>query len=314
MDLHENARSCPASRALLVERVLRQGWSVEDAAQAGGLSGRAAYVWLRRYRAEGEAGLKDRSSRPRRSPTRTPEATINRIVELRKQRLSMSEIAAKEGVSPSTVSRWLKRAGLSKLPQLAPPEPLRRYEKQWPGELLHLDIKKLGRIKRVGHRITGNRRLRGRGAGWEFVHVAVDDASRLAYVEVLDNEQATTAAGFLERAVAWFREHDVVVQRIMTDNGPCYLSRLFTNLLSSLGIRHARTRPYRPRSNGKAERFIQTLLREWAYAFAFPSSNLRTQLLPHYLHFYNHHREHSALGKQPPLSRIDLNNVVRIDS
>jgi transposase InsO family protein len=224
----------------------------------------------------------------------------------------MAEIAWKTGVSQSTVARWLKVAGLSRLPQLAPPEPVRRYEKQYPGELLHLDTKKLGRIRGIGHRITGDKSKRGRGAGWEFAHVAIDDASRLAYVEMLDDEKTTTAIGFLERAAAWYRAHGIEIQGVLTDNGSCYVSKAFGRLCRALGVKHCRTRPYRPRTNGKAERFIQTLLREWAYAFPFTSSGKRTWLLDHYLHFYNHHREHTALGRRPPLSRVNLNNVVRI--
>lgn len=314
MDLHQNARSCPASRVLLVERVTNCGWTVRDAAAAAGMSESRAYHWLRRFRQQGVDGLLDRSSRPLTSPHRTPQEAIDRILELRRQRLGMSEIASRSGVCVSTVARWLHRAGLNRLPLLAPPEPVRRYAKQYPGELLHLDIKKLGRIRGIGHRITGNRRDTSPGAGWEFVHVAIDDASRLSYVEVLPDEQATTAIGFLERSLAWYRKHGVQIQRLLTDNGSCYVSRAFAHSCQRHQLKHSRTRPYRPRTNGKAERFIQTLLREWAYAFPFTSSAKRTWLLSHYLHFYNHHREHTALGRRPPLSMINLNNVVRIHS
>ena len=193
----------------------------------------------------------------------------------------------------------------------APPEPLRRYEKQLPGELLHLDTKKLGRIAGAGHRVTGQRQHRSRGIGWEYVHVAIDDASRVAYVEVLEDERAETAVSFLQRAHRWFADRGVTTLRVLTDNGSAYLSRAFAAACRGLGLRHSRTRPYRPRTNGKAERLIQTLLREWAYGFAFDSSAARRQLLLPYLHFYNHHRAHLALGGRPPISRLGLNNLVR---
>lgn len=314
MDLHKNARSCPASRALMVRRVLEEGWTVRKAAEAQGLSERAAYRWLARYRAEGMEGLEDRSSRPQRMTNRTPEKRIRKIVSLRLRRMSGAEIACRTGVPRSTVARWLARVGMGRLRQLAPPEPIRRYQKEHPGELLHLDIKKLGKIRGVGHRITGDKRKRARGVGWEFVHVAIDDASRLAYVEVLADEKGPTAATFLRRAVKWFEKQGVTTQKILTDNGACYISNAFQQVCSLLGVKHSRTRPYRPRTNGKAERFIQTLIREWAYAFTFHTSAARVHLLPRYLHFYNHHRAHSALGGQPPVSRLNLNNLVRINS
>lgn len=314
MDLHKNARSCPESRALLVRRVIEEGWTVRRAAEALGLSERAAYRWLARYRAEGSVGLVDRSSRPQRIPGRTPRERVAEIIVLRHRRYSGAEIACRTGIPRSTVARWLRRAGLGRLQQLAPPEPIRRYEKKHPGELLHLDIKKLGKIRGVGHRITGDKAKRARGVGWEFVHVAIDDNSRLAYVEVLDDERGQTASEFLRRAVAWFADREVAVRRILTDNGSCYVSKVFANTLSLLNLKHSRTRPYRPRTNGKAERFIQTLTREWAYAFTFQTSAARVHLLPKYLHFYNHHRAHSALGGQPPVSRLCLNNVVGIHS
>jgi transposase InsO family protein len=206
--------------------------------------------------------------------------------------------------------------GLGRLPQLAAPEPLRRYEKDRPGELVHLDIKKLGRIEGVGHRITGQRQHqhRHRGLGWEFVHVAIDDSSRMAYAEVLENERASTASSFLRRAVSWFADKGITVERLLTDNGSCYRANQFANLCQQLSLKHSKTRPYRPRTNGKAERFIQTLQREWAYAFTFHSSTERSDLLPRYLHFYNHHRAHTALGARSPISRLSLNNAVRINN
>ena len=314
MDLHKNARSCPASRALMVRRVMEEGWTVKRAAEAQGLSERAAYRWLGRYRAEGIKGLQDRSSRPKRIPSKTSKRHLKKIVRMRYQGLSGAEIACRTGVPRSTVARWLARAGMGRLKQLAPPEPIRRYQKEHPGELLHLDIKKLGKIRGVGHRITGDKRKRARGVGWEFVHVAIDDASRLAYVEVLADERGNTAAAFLQRAVTWFDIQGVNIRKILTDNGACYISNAFQKICRLLGVKHSRTRPYRPRTNGKAERFIQTLIREWAYAFTFHTSAARVLLLPKYLHFYNHHRAHSALGGQPPASRLNLNNVMRINS
>ncbi len=312
MDLHQNARSCPASRAVLVERVIKQGRTVREAAGSIGMSERRAYVWLARFRVEGEAGLHDRSSRPHRIAGRMPAERLERALALRRDKRSASEIAGMVGVPRSTVARWLRRHGVGRLRQLAPPEPARRYQKGLPGELLHLDVKKLGRIRGIGHRITGDRRDTHRGAGWEFVHVAIDDASRLAYAEVLEDERGPTATAFLRRAVGFFANSGVPIQALLTDNGSCYLSRAFATTCRELNLTHQRTRPYRPRTNGKAERLIQTLQREWAYAFPFPSSRLRTALLTRYLHFYNCHRAHASLGGLPPISR--LNNVVRNNS
>jgi len=309
MDLHQNARSCPASRELLVFRVRRLGWKVGDAARAAGLSDRRAYTWL--ARAKREPAMVDRSSRPHVSPRQTPAELVAAILRLRAQRLSGREIAMRLGVARSTTARWLQRNQLGRLPRLAPPEPLRRYEKQLPGELLHLDTKKLGRIAGLGHRVTGRRQHRNRGIGWEYVHVAIDDASRAAYVEVLDDERGDTAAGFLSRAYRWFAERGVVTQRVLTDNGSAYVSRAFAEQSQALGIKRSRTRPYRPRTNGKAERLIQTLLREWAYGLPFTSSAERQALLPRYLHFYNHHRAHLALDGKAPVTKLYLNNLVR---
>jgi len=247
-------------------------------------------------------------------PVRTPKEKVEEILMLRLQRMTAAEIAERTHVPRSTVARWIRRAGLGRLKQLAPPEPIRRYERQHPGDLLHMDIKKLGRILGLGHRITGDKTRRARGVGWEYVHVAIDDNSRLAYVEVLDDERAHSAVSFLHRAVTWFAEHGVTVRRVLTDNGSCYIANAFAASCSRLNLKHSRTRPYRPRTNGKAERFIQTLTREWAYAFAFHTSDARAQLLPLYLHFYNHHRAHSALARQPPVSRLNLNNVLRTHS
>lgn len=314
MDLHQNARSCPASRALLVDRVLREGWSVQRAAEAQGLSARSAYRWLGRYQEAGAPGLQDRSSRPHCIPRRLGKEKQEELMVLRQARLRGAEIAGRLGIPRSTVSRWLRRLGMGRLAQLAPPEPIRRYEKSRPGELLHVDIKKLGRFEGVGHRITGRGRHRSYRVGWEFVHVAIDDASRVAYVEVLENQKSSSAQVFLQRALAWFADRGVRIERLLTDNGPCYTAAGFANVCQQLGLKHSRTRPYRPRTNGKAERFIQTLQREWAYAFAFNNSEERAAVLPSYLHFYNHHRAHAALHARPPMSRLSLNNAVRINS
>jgi transposase InsO family protein len=244
-------------------------------------------------------------------PTRTPAARRAEILALRYQRLTGREIAVRLGLPRSTVARILKQAGLGRLRSLEAPEPVRRYEKQIPGELIHVDTKKLGKIRGVGHRVTGKRQPGNRGIGWEFAHVCVDDHSRLAYVEILPNERQDSAIAFLERAVAWFGDKGVQVRAVMTDNAPCYLAKRFVATCRQLGLRIVRIRPYRPRTNGKAERFIQTLLREWAYRWVYRSSSQRAQRLLLYLHFYNFHREHLALGALPPISRLpNLNNVL----
>jgi transposase InsO family protein len=317
MKLHGNARTCPPSRRLLVERIEAEGWSRRMAAEAAGVSERTASKWLARWRAEGEAGLLDRSSAPHRIPHRTPERRRRLVLALRRLRLSAAEIAASLEMPLSTVSALLTRAGLGRLSRLRPPEPPNRYERRRAGELLHIDVKKLGRIARPGHRITGTRALPGYqrkayNRGWEFVHACVDDASRLAYVEVLADERRESAGAFLERAVAWYRARGIRVERVMTDNGNAYRSSHYALACRRLGLRHLRTRPYRPRTNGKAERFIQTLLREWAYACLYRDSEERVRALPEWLRYYNYNRPHGSLGRQPPGARLDeLNNVAR---
>ena len=310
MDVHKNARSCPASRALLVERVSIEGWSVADAAEAIGVSSRTGWKWLSRYRAEGVVGLRDRSSRPQRI-RRIGKRVFQRIVDLRRSRLTCRRIARLVGRSRATVARAVGTVGLSRLRYLEPVVPVQRYERSRPGELLHIDIKKLGRIGRVGHRITGRRQGPHLGSGWEYAYVCVDDASRIAYAEVLRDQGRATACAFLRRTVAWFEKLGVSAERVMTDNGGCFISRMFRTSCGALGLRHIRTRPYTPRTNGKVERLIQTLIREWAYALPYPKSRQRTLMLPSYLHFYNHHRAHSALSDQPPISRLVMNNLVR---
>jgi transposase InsO family protein len=313
MNAHSRARTCPLSRVLLVRRVREQAWRIERAADAAGISVRTAYKWLARQRDEGFAGLQDRGSRPRRSPRRTPDEWRAVILELRQARWPGRRIAQQLGLPYATVARILQRAGQGRLPPPAPPEPVRRYERSRPGELLHLDVKKLGRIGRVGHRIHGDRTTRVRGIGWEYVHVAIDDHSRLAYAETLRDERGATTVAFLRRAIAWFQRLGVRVEQVMTDNGSAYVSRRFAQVCAQLQLRHLRTRPYRPCTNGKAERFIQTLLREWAYVRPYPTSTARAKVLRPWLAYYNRERPHASLGQRSPFTRLpsDLNNVVR---
>jgi transposase InsO family protein len=316
MKLHANARTCPKSRRLLVER-LEAGWSPGSAAEAAGVSERTAAKWLARWRAEGGPGLEDRSSAPRRIPSRLPADRLQAIEALRRLRMTAAEIAEVLGMALSTVSRWLAKIGLGKRSRLAPPEPPNRYERKRPGELIHVDVKKLGRIqggagKRVrgGHRSPYNRQatdgagVRRNTVGWEFVHVCVDDATRLAYVEVLPDEKGATAAGFLHRAVAWFEGMGIGVERVLSDNGSCYRSEVHARACAELGMRHLFTRPYRPRTNGKAERFIQTLTNRWAYGAIYGSSAERTAALSGWLDHYNFRRGHGSLGHRPPAARL----------
>ena len=304
MNNHRHARTTFASRALLVERVQRQGWKLREAAEAFGISERTAGKWLRRFESEGLEGLKDRSSRPHRQPGKTPPSREAMVLALRELRFTAARIALVLGLPKATVARVLGRHGQSRLPPLRPAEPIVRYEWKRPGDLIHLDTKKLGRIVRIGHRITGNRLDHVRGAGWEYVHVCIDDASRLAYVEVLGDEKGTTVAAFLKRATAWYAERGVKVRRVMTDNGSGYVSKVFAGACKSLRQRHLRTRPYTPKTNGKAERLVQTLLREWAYAQPYPHSRIRTAALRPWLRYYNEHRPHAGLNSLPPISRL----------
>jgi len=308
MDLHSGARTCPASRALLVRRIRAEQWTVDAAAKAAGISVRTAYKWLARARA-GE--LHDRSSRPHRSPRATPEPWRALILELRRCRLTGAQIAHRLKLRRSTVARVLRRAGLARLLSLAPPEPVVRYEHQRPGDLLHLDVKKLGRFRRPGHRIHGDRQRCSPDVGWEFVHIAIDDYSRVAYVEVLPNELGITTAAFLQRALAWFRRRGIRVRRILSDNGSPYVSKVFRADCAAQHVRHLRTRPYRPQTNGKAERFIQTLLREWAYVRPYPTSGRRRGALPGWLRHYNFHRPHGSLDGLPPISRLGVRREQR---
>jgi transposase InsO family protein len=315
MDVHQNARTTPHSRMLMVER-LNGGWSVAATAAAFGVDPKTVRKWRARHAAEGEAGVRDRSSRPHQSPTRLDAAAEAQIVALRQERLSGPAIARHLGRPVSTVGVVLRRRGLSSLPALEPRPPLIRYERERPGELIHIDSKKLGRIDGVGHRITGDRRGRSgkRGAGWEALHVAVDDRSRLAYTAILPNEKKESACAFLARALAFFAQNGVRVERVMTDNGSAYKSRAFQAALAQAGVTHTRTRPYTPRTNGQAERFIQTSLREWAYASPYQSSQERTQAMPTWLCNYNSRRPHSALGGPPPISRLSKDNLLENDT
>jgi transposase InsO family protein len=289
---------------VIVQRVDAEGWSVVETAEAFGVSKRTVYKWRARYREEGRGGLDDRSSVPRRMPARTAGRQEARIVRLRGERLTGLAIAQRVGIPRATVGAVLRRHRLGRLPAVTPPEPVRRYERERPGELLHIDIKSLGRIGQIGHRIHGDRRTRSRGIGWEHVHVCVDDASRVAYVELLPTLGYGDAVGFLERAVAWFAAHGVHAERVLTDNGSAYLARAFATACHRLRLRHTRTRPYRPCTNGKAERFIRTLLREWAYRRAYATSARRRRALAPWLRYYNVRRPHTALNYRAPITRL----------
>jgi transposase InsO family protein len=305
MDIHKNARTTRYSRMLMVQR-LASGWTVAEVGAAHGVTPRTVRKWRDRHALEGEAGLADRSSRPHRSPTRLSEQAAAEVLGLRRQRLTSPAIARRLGRPVSTVGVVLRRHRLGRLRALDPRPPVIRYERERPGELIHVDIKKLGRIDGVGHRITGDRtgQSNKRGTGWEYLHVAIDDASRLAYTEVLANQRKDSAVAFTRRALAWFGRHGITVERLMSDNGSAYRSFAFRDLLAAQGIKHKRTRPYTPRTNGKAERFIQTSLREWAYAQAFPTSAARIAAMPSWINSYNHDRPHSALAGRPPVSRL----------
>lgn len=316
MNIHKNARLTPRGRELLVRRILEEGLRPAEAAQACGVSVRTAYKWLKRYREEGRAGLQDRSSRPHRCPHRYSPQVHQRIIALRRERKIYRQISQIVGVSPSTIGRILTRAGLNRLSMLEPAPPPVRYVFEQRGGLLHLDIKKLGRFRRPGHRVTGNRRLDSPGAGWEYVHVAIDDASRVAFSSIWPDESGRSACAFLLQALRYYKSLGITVRRVMTDNGSCYKSKRFRRLCRRLRIRHLRTKPYTPRTNGKAERFIQTALREWAYARSYENSEQRAQHLPRWLHEYNWHRPHASLNYQTPISTLGIavNNLVGLHS
>jgi transposase InsO family protein len=303
MKVHKNARTTPQSRALIVRRI-NAGQTAVEVAAALGISLRTVRKWLARERTEGAAGLLDRSTRPKQSPTRLAQSKLEQAVALRLQRLTNQEIADQLRLPVSTLARHLARLGMGKLPPLHPPPPVVRYERDRPGELIHIDTKKLGRFQRLGHRIVQRGQGRSVGAGWDYLHVCVDDASRLAYVEIQPDELKYTSIHFLIRAIRFFRDHGVTVEHVMTDNGNAYRSRSFAKVCRWLNLVHKRTRPYTPRTNGKAERFIQTLLRSWAYRQPYPNSGSRNAALPDWLHRYNHLRPHASLGRKPPVSRL----------
>jgi len=303
--LHRNAKTTPSMRALIVQRIRQDRWSPAEAAAAAGVSVRTTYKWLRRHRLGGRPALDDASSRPRRQPRRTSADRVAAIIACRQARLTAWAIAVRLQIPRSTVALVLARAGLNRLACLIPkPAAPLRYEYTAPGELLHLDMKPLARIGRVGHRIHGDHSQKAVGLGYEVAHVAVDDHSRVAYVEVLADQRGVTAARFLRRVLRWFAARGVRVRRVLTDNGPSYLSNAFRAVANRAAVRLIRTRPYRPETNGKAERFIQTMLREWAYGVAFPSSWRRTRALRPWLRYYNTGRPHTALGYQPPACRF----------
>ena len=315
MDVHKNAPLTPAGRETMVRRVIA-GQTPKAVATAFGICVKTVNKWVARFQCEGSAGLVDRSSRPHRLRRPTPAASVAQIAELRRQRWTGKQIAKTVAVSPATVSRVLKRLGLNKLSGLEPAAPVVRYERKSPGEMIHLDIKKLGRFDRVGHRITGDRtgQSNSRGIGWEFVHVSIDDASRLAVSQIMPDEKKESAVSFLKAAVAYYTSLGITVARVMTDNGSCYRAFEFRDACRDLGLKHVRTKPYTPKTNGKAERFIQTALREWAYAQAYPTSEYRRAALPAWLHRYNWHRPHGSLDAKPPISRLGLSedNLLRL--
>lgn len=311
MNLHSSAKSCPASRALFVRRV-HSGMTVRHASEMAGFSERTGHKWLGRFHAEGEAGLRDRSSQPHRLARSHELGLIVEAVGRRRRGHAAVRIAGDLGVPRSTVGFWLRKAGISRWRDLEAKEPPNRYEHAAPGDLLHLDTKKLANFHETGHRATGVRHTRNRRAGYQVLHVCSDDHSRAAYMEMLPDEKKETTSAFLQRALLHFQGIGVTIRKLLTDNGSPYRSKAFKAMREAFGLKHGRTRPYRPRTNGKAERLIQTALREWAYGPTWQSSDQRNQALQAWLHFYNHHRPHSALGGQPPITR--LNNLVGSDS
>jgi transposase InsO family protein len=318
MNSHKNAPLTPKGREAMVRSVIEGGLSQAAAARQFNTTPKTVAKWVERFRAEGVDGLRDRSSRPHSLPSQTPVATYTAIEALRRKRHTGRQIAIELKVSPATVSRILRRLGLNRIRDLEPAEPVRRYEREKPGEMLHIDIKKLGRFDKIGHRITGDRtgQSNGRGVGWEFVHVCIDDHSRIAFSQILPDEKAESAVPFLKAAVAYYKSLGVTVTRVMTDNGSCYKAFAFRDACRDLGIKHIRTKPYTPKTNGKAERFIQTALREWAYAQAYPTSDRRGEELPVWLHQYNWHRPHGGIKSQTPISRLGLteDNLLRLHS
>jgi transposase InsO family protein len=318
MDTHKNARLTPKGREEMVRAVVDYGLTKAAAARQFNTTPKTVGKWVERFRAEGVDGLQDRSSKPLSSPGQTPPATCAAVEVMRRQRYTGKQIAAELGISPATVSRILYRLGLNRLSALEPAEPVRRYERDKPGEMIHIDIKKLGRFNQIGHRITGDRRgqSNSRGVGWEYVHVAIDDHSRIAFAKIMPSEKKRSATTFLKAAIAYYEGLGIRVERVMSDNGSCYKSFAFRRSCKRLGLKHIRTKPYTPKTNGKAERFIQTSLREWAYAQAYQTSTERKAELPSWLHRYNWHRPHAGIGDKVPISRLGLteDNVLRLHS
>lgn len=318
MDVHNNARLTPKGREEMVRAVVDHGATCAQAARRFNTTAKTVAKWVRRFREHGLAGLCDRSSRPRSSPRQTPLATCDTVEALRRERRTQQHIAEETGLSKATVSRILKHRGLSLLSALEPKPVRPRYERETPGDIIHIDIKKLGKFSKIGHRITGDRtgQANTRGIGWEFVHVAIDDHSRVAFTQIMPDQRKTSAVAFLKAAVAYYRNLGVRITRVMTDNGSCYIAKAFARACSKLRIKHIRTKPYTPQTNGKAERFIQTALREWAYAKAFETSDQRRQELPLWLHRYNWHRPHASLDRNTPISRLGLTryNLLRTHS
>jgi transposase InsO family protein len=308
MDSHKNARLTPKGREAMVRAVVDGGLTKAEAARRYNTTPKTVAKWVERFRRQGVDGLQDRSSRPLSSPSQTAQVTCDAVEVLRRQRYTGAQIAAEVGVSPATVSRILRRRGLNKLSALEPAEPARRYERQRPGEIIHIDIKKLGKFNQIGHRITGDRtgQSNSRGVGWEALHLAIDDHSRLAYSEIMPDEKRSSCLRFLFNALRFFRAHGVKVERIMTDNGTSFRSHRYAKALRLLKIKHLRTKPYTPKTNGKAERLVQTALREWAYAKAYLHSDQRAAELPIWLHRYNWHRPHASLKANTPISRLGL--------
>jgi len=316
MDTHKNAPLTPKGREAMVRCVIEGGLGKAAAARQFNTTPKTVAKWVERFRAGGVDGLRDRSSRPLSLPSQTAVATCAVIEALRRQRHTGKQIAAEVSVSAATVSRILRRLGLNRMRDLEPAEPVRRYEREHPGDMIHLDIKKLGRFDKMGHRITGDRtgQSNSRGVGWEYVHVCIDDNSRVAFSQILPNEKAVSAVAFLSAAVAYYKGLGVTVTRVMTDNGSCYKAFDFRDACTGLGLKHVRTKPYTPKTNGKAERFIQTALREWAYAQAYPTSDRRADELPVWLHRYNWHRPHGGIKSKTPISRLALteDNLLRL--
>jgi len=306
MDYHQNARLTIHSRAQLARQVLEQGWTLQAAALHFGVSARTAAKWVHRFQLGREA-LGDRSSRPRRCPRSTPLALIENVLALRRLRWNGARIAQELKLSRATISRILRRAGMNRLRSLDPPPPVQRYEHARPGDLIHFDIKRLARIVEPGHRVHGDRTRKSRGAGYEYLHIAIDDHTRLAFAALLPDQKHSSALLFLHMARAFYSRFGFSVRRILTDNGPCYRDKRFAEVIQKICLKHRFTRPYTPRTNGKAERFIQTALREWAYARTYQNSSERHTELDLWIHDYNFHRPHASLNSNPPASRADLN-------